>query len=343
MEFIVVGAGWAGERHVKAVQALQCEGVDVRVAALVDVDAEHLAQQARAWGVEAAHRELSEALAAHPEAEAVVLATPHRHHRRGTEEAARAGRHVLVEKPVALTLDDADAMIEACQRAGTTLMVAESARYQRANLLARDLVAAGRIGQVLTGRLNSIPRGRHTYSYPGRRAWLAEPDKGGTGIWMLNGIHQMSVARMLFGEVTRIYAREVHSARFESPLEATVVALVDFDSGAVAAVTQSAELHGYKRFSDLVLFGSEGTLEVRRDENLLTLYSGTAEPETFECSDGMRGEAPAHFVRQLEEFLKAAEEGRPPATDGQCERATLAAVLAGYQSLRSGRPAVLGR
>ena len=311
------------------------------MAALVDTDAEHLRRQAAEWGVEATYADLPSALAGCPRADGVVLATPHHLHRRGAEQAAAAGRHVLVEKPMALTLADADAMIAAAERAGVRLMVAESARYQRVNMALRQAVSDGRIGQVLSGRINFIPRGRHTYAYPGRRAWLADPAVCGGGIWMLNGVHEMSLARMLLGEPTRIYAREVHSEQFQSPLEATVVALVSFDSGAEVALTVSAELHGYKRFGDLVLFGSDGTLYLKgREDAELTVYteSGT---ETVDCAPDDRAGAAGAFVRQMEAFLAAIAAGRPPQTSGRSERQTLAAILAGYESVRTGLPVEL--
>ncbi len=338
MELIVVGAGWAGERHVRAIKALESEGADAHVAALVDVDRERLAGKRAAWGIEAAHADLPSALDAHPDAGAVVLATPHHLHRRGTELAAAAGRHVLVEKPMALILEDADAMIGACERAGTTLMVAESKRYQRASGIAREAVASGKIGRVLSGRVDFIGRGRHTYTYPGRRAWLADPEVCGGGIWMLNGVHDMSAARMLLGEVTRIDAREVHSDAFESGLEATVVALVEFASGAVITMTVSAELHGYRRFGGMVLFGNEGTIELgRHTSGEVRTYTGD-DPEIIDCAEEERAGAPGHFVRQMEEFLASIAEKREPFTSGPCERATLAAILAGYESIRTGMP-----
>jgi len=340
MDFIVVGAGWAGQHHVQAIQALQAEGVDARVAGLVDTDAEHLARCAAEWGIEQTFGSLEVALDALPDAAAVVLATPHHLHREGTEPAAAAGRRVLVEKPMALTLEDADAMIAACRDADVTLMVLESARYSRPSQAVAAAIAEGKIGQVLSGRMNRIPRGRHDFSYPGRRAWLADPAAGGSGMWMLNGIHAMSRARMFFGEVRRIYAREVHSGKFESDLEATVVAVLEFDSGAAATVTLSSELHGYKRYSDLVIFGADGTLGTSdRDGGQLRIDREDADsPEIIDCTDPPRGGAGASFVRQMEEFLAAIAEGREPATGGVSERASLAVVVAGYESMRTGRP-----
>ena len=338
MDLIIVGAGWAGEAHVKAVRALEREGVDCRVAALVDVDRNHLRGKAAEWGIEAAYAELPTALKDCDRADAVVLATPHHLHREGTEQASSAGRHVLVEKPMALTLDDADAMIEACERAGVTLMVAESARYGRAGIAVHDVLLSGKIGRVLSGRINQIYKGKHTYMYPGRRAWLADPAVCGGGIWMLNGIHTMSLARMLLGEPTRIYAREVHSDRFQSSLEATVVALVSFAGGAEITITVSAELHGYKRFGDLALFGTDGTLFVRRPgEGELAVYTEGG-LETIPCAEEEMDGARGAFVRQMKEFLAAIAEKREPQTSGRSERRTLAAILAGYDSIRTGSP-----
>lgn len=339
MNLIVVGAGWAGERHVRAAKALQRSGAEGRVVALVDTDSQHLAAKSAEWGIPAAYTDLGEALAAHPEAEGIVLATPHNHHRPGTEQAAAAGRHILVEKPIALSLADADAMIAACDDAGVTLMVAESACYRRANLAVREALDAGMIGQVLNGRIEAIYRGRHTYSYPGRRAWLADPDAGGSGIWMLNGIHAMAVARMLLGQPTRIYAREVHSDQFESPLEATVLALVSFAGGAEVAIIVSAELHGYKRFGGIVLFGADGTLACGRTEPAELTVHTDAGPQTVACADPDDPDDtdPAGpFARQLQEFAAAVAERREPFTSGRSERNTLAAIMAGYESVRTG-------
>jgi len=340
MDLIVVGAGWAGEHHVLAAQALQRAGAHTQVAALVDVDRQHLEQKAAEWRIDATYADLPTALSAHPDAMGVVLATPHHLHREGTEQAADAGRHVLVEKPMALTLQDADAMILACRRAGTTLMVAESTRYQKSTIAVRDAIRAGRIGQLLSGRMNMIFRGRRTYAYPGRRAWLADPNQGGSGIWMLNGIHGMSAARLFLGEVTRIYARQVKSDAFQSAPEATVVALIGFDSGAELTMTVSAELHGYGRFGDMVLFGSDGTLELSRHAGSeLKIYTDR-EPEIVSCDESPTDNADPHFVRQMQEFLDAAAQDREPFTSGPSERAALAAILAGYESIRTGQPIV---
>lgn len=340
MRFIIVGVGWAGERHARAVRALQSEGLNVEVAALVDADPEHLQRQARKLNVERTYRELAPALEAEPDAEAVIVATPHHLHRPHTERAAEAGRHVLVEKPMARRLEDADAMIAACQRAGVQLMVAESLRYDPCMVAVRRALQAGGIGQVLAGRINLIPHGYKTFRYPGRRSWLAQPESGGSGIWLLNGIHVMSAARMIFGEVESIHARTVASEQWRSELEATVVAQVRFDTGAVASLTVSAELHGYDRFADLAVFGAEGSLWCNwRKGSELHVYCGEEkQPEVIPCPAEQYAHTPEGFVRQLGEFVDAVQDDREPYTAGRDERETLAAVLAGYESAETGRP-----
>ncbi len=341
MEFIIVGAGWAGERHVGAIRVMERWGRDVRVSAVVDVDRDHLAQKALEWGIDATYSDLSSALERHPRAEGVVLGSPHHLHRGQTEIAADAGRNVLVEKPMALTLEDADAMISACERAGTTLMVAESARYSLSAKLIRDAIRDGKIGQVLSGRIHRVWKGRDTYEYPGRRAWLADPSVCGGGVWMLNGIHTMSLARMWFGEPTRIYALEVHSEKFQSTLEGTIVALVSFEGGAEITITVSAELHGYKRFSDVGIFGADGTLYSQVDTGRVEIYTEGGKEIIEPASDDIEGVG-GSFVRQMQEFVAAVSEKREPATPGASERQTLAAILAGYESARTGKPVELG-
>jgi len=336
MQFIIVGAGWAGQHHLEAVRALEQQGADLRVAALVDVDRNHLAAKAAELQVEKTYTSLETCLDELAHADAVVLATPHHLHLPGAQQAAAAGMHILVEKPMTVTLEDADAMIETARSAGVTLMVAESARYHLPNIAARDAITSGKIGQILSGRINFIARGRHTYSYPGRRAWLSDPATPGAGIWMLNGIHQMSVARMLCGEVSRIYAREVHSDKYESPLEATIVSELSFDNGAEVTMTVSAELHGYKTFGDTAIFGSDGTLYMRRGLDELHLYTEGG-VEKIDCREPQQQEAGGGFIRQMSEFVSAVQETREPLTSGPSERRTLAAILAGYESVRTGR------
>jgi len=343
VDFIVVGIGWAGRRHVRAIQCLQERGRDASVAAIVDTDPAHLAAQAAELGVERTFPDLETALAETPGADAVVLATPHHLHRQGVERAAGAGMHALVEKPMALSLADADAMIRACRGAGVELMVLESLRYQRRAMASAGVVREGRIGRVLYGRMNMIGPGRTTYAYPGRRAWLADPAVCGGGIWMLNGIHQMSAARMLLGEVGEITAREVHSEQFAGELEGTVAAMLRFESGAILHMTVSAELHGYRRFGDLVLFGTDGTLAVNWHDPAGILVCTEQGTETVDCAEDDEADPPPHFVHQMAEFLDAAAEGRRTRTDGASERETLAAILAGYESIRTGAPVRPGR
>ncbi|MEX2546052.1 MAG: Gfo/Idh/MocA family oxidoreductase [Phycisphaeraceae bacterium] len=346
MDLIIVGLGWAGVRHAQAVRELEAEG-GVRLVAVVDPDRAHREAEVsrlRAAGV-MGYDDLGEALASHAGA-GVVVATPHGLHAEGVCAAAAAGRAVMVEKPIAPTLDEADAMIAACEQAGVTLMVAESIRYNRVTRKLTKIVASGRVGQPLAARFSFIGRGGQQYGYPGRRAWLGRPDRGGSGIWLLNGIHHVSLARMLLGEVERVTASEVRSASLDAPVEATVMALLQFASGAVAHMTSSAELRGYKRFRDVVVFGSEGTVctDLREPERI-ELYRGQAEqPDVIDAAelespgpaDGAVEQAPVHFVRQMREFVNAVAQEREPATSGRGERATLAVIVAGYESMRTG-------
>ncbi|KKL49850.1 hypothetical protein LCGC14_2311380, partial [marine sediment metagenome] len=117
-----------------------------------------------------------------------------------------------------------------------------------------------------------------------------------------------------------------------------VSALATFVSGAIANITISAELHGYERFSDLVVFGTDGTLAVNWKGGREIALCTDDGAETIPCAEDADGPEEPHFVRQIAEFLASVRDDRPSLTDGKSERATLAAILAGYESIRTGQP-----
>jgi len=194
---VVVGVGWAGTRQIEAIREL---GRAVEVACLVDADAELLREKSAALDVPGTYLDLDAALAA-TDVDAVSICLPHAVHCSTALAAIEAGKCVLVEKPMAPTVEDATCMIEAAEAAGVTLYVAENVPYQPISKRLRRIVASGeQIGELTAAALVAGFRAPN-FGYPGRRAWLTEPELGGTGAWMLHGIHTMAQLRYVFGEV----------------------------------------------------------------------------------------------------------------------------------------------
>jgi predicted dehydrogenase len=325
----VVGVGWAGARLLEAVDEL--DG-DIEVACLVDPDEERLAEVARRFGVERVHTRMHDALS--DDVEAVIVCSPHRHHAEQSLDAIQAGRHVLVEKPMALDLRDADAMVEAAARASVVLGVAENEVHEEwVAELRREVESGARIGEVAFGVV--IAGGRMPdLRYPGRRAWLTEPGAGGTGSWMLHGIHTVAVARHVFGDFRRVHAVEHRTGSFERPdLEATMSLHLTTESGVPVHLVQTPEVDlGVDRRA-ITIYGDRGIIRADPDGWMQMGAQGERAAMKAMKADGRA----RSYARELRAFVGAVRDGVTMSTSGASERHSLAVVLAALESVRAGR------
>jgi UDP-N-acetyl-2-amino-2-deoxyglucuronate dehydrogenase len=153
-----------------------------------------------------------EALLANPDVDAVYIAVPHYLHAPIGLQALRAGKHVLLEKPIATTLRDADALIAGAKEAGRTLSIAFTAQVDRAMQAARRLIADGAIGKVIGTRIVYRSQKPESYwhgGYSGRiqTDWRIAKAKAGGGILIMNAVHDLNTLRFVTGlEVRRVYA-----------------------------------------------------------------------------------------------------------------------------------------
>lgn len=333
LRLAIVGAGWAGHRQGQAIREL--EGV-IELVSLVDRDATHLATVADALGVERTATDF-EGVLGDPEIDAVSICTPHRLHAPMAIAAARAGKHVLVEKPMATTVDEAGAMIDAAESAGVRLVVAENQVYEPSTRRLAEIVAAHRdIGHLAFAAVIDGYRARDP-KYEGRRDWLTRPEAGGTGTWILQGIHTIARIRFIFGEVASIFVREHRTPTFLRPdLEATMSALLILESGPGVWFVQTPEVELSSRMI-VQLYGDEGVV----------LADATGYETRFGPRSPVRrlefpGERLSSYALELRAFLdEIAGHGVAP-TSGRSERRSLAVVEAGLESARTGMPVPLG-
>ncbi len=330
LRMAVVGVGAVGGWQVEAAREL---GRKVEVTCLVDRDPDHLKARAGEFGIERTCTDLDEALA-DPEIDAVSICTPHAEHAPQAVAAAGAGKHVLVEKPMALTVAEATRMIEAADRAGVRLYVAESICYHPMARFLREEVATGRrIGEVVSASVSAGFRARPTYAYTGRREWLSDPRRGGTGTWMLHGIHTMAMVRYVLGEAASVYMREHHARGFQrDDVEGTMTGLLHMEAGFQATVLQSCEVRFPEPPGGWVICGDRGLLQATRES--CTTWSeadGDRQQELDYPEDAL-----SPFAREIEAFADYVLCGAEGPTSGRGERRSLAIVQAGYESARSG-------
>ena len=231
LRLAIVGCGWAGRRHAAVSKAA---GAEVILA--IDTDLERAEALASSYPGARAATDLRRALD-HPAVEAVSLCLPHHLHAEAAIQAAQAGKHLLVEKPIAATLDEADGMIRAADEARVTLMVAETVRFHPLYLTLQDLIRSGVIGKPALVQVT-----RQAYlrqSFLEERPWFLDAKQAAGGIMMSGGVHDFEALRMLLGEVESVYALRAPQRFLEMEGDDTSIAALRFRSGAAGTLVES--------------------------------------------------------------------------------------------------------
>jgi predicted dehydrogenase len=329
----VVGVGWAGTRQAHAAREL--DGA-VEVVCLVDPDAAHLEAVARELGVARTYLRLEDALA-DPGIDAISICTPHRLHAAMAIAAAEAGKHVLVEKPMAMSVAEATRMIGAARSAGVQLYVAENQVYETAATRLAEIVRSGEhIGELTFAALVSGYRAPDP-GYPGRRAWLTRPELGGTGTWMLQGIHAVARCRFVLGEVATVFIRDHRAASFaRDDLEATMSGVLQLESGVVVWLVQTTETDLSPRLRGFQLHGDRGSVIAHSDgyEVYRRDIRDDGRPVLFAYPPQDR----SSYALELEAFAEYVGGRRTGPTTAESERRSLAVIEAGVESARTGLP-----
>jgi predicted dehydrogenase len=319
----IAGAGTMGTMHAESCRKLP----GVRATWVVDPILERAEALARPLGARVAG-DLAEALT-DPELDAVIAAVPTPVHRAVTEQAAAAGKHVLCEKPIALTLADAQAMAEACRRAGVRFMVGHVVRFFPEYARIQQLLAEGAIGQVGVARVSRL----NAYPYLGR-SWYADYDQSGGPIVDLM-IHDLDTLRWYFGEVERVYARGLSDSPYRTKVD-YALAILRFASGEIAHIEASWAHTSFRTAIEIA--GSEGILRHSSDETAALRLEQTAPPEATAGVQVPRGPLPeSPYQTELRHFVDRLADGAPFLTDGDEALRSLALALAVRESVRTGR------
>jgi predicted dehydrogenase len=318
----IIGCGWAGEQHMRAMRQLPERA---ELCALSDVDQERVESTAREWGVPVARVDYR-ALLDRDLLDAVSLCLPHQLHASAAIAAAEAGLHVLVEKPLATTLAEADGMIDAAAAYGVQLMVAENTRFDATAIRAADLIRSGALGDLFLVR---ISREHQMHDYLRQRPWFLQETSG--GIMVSGGVHDFELLRMLAGEVEHVYGLAGHKVLEEMVADDTSVALAGMQDGAAAVLVESFSLRTSTPGVHASVHGSQGSLWFHGDRLKLYTAAQDGHPERVE-----EIVIPARdtFQAEIVHFLDCLDSGREPLTSGREERKPLAAVLATYASMK---------
>jgi predicted dehydrogenase len=275
--------------------------------------------------------------------DAVYIATPPNVHREQTLACADAGKHVLCEKPLGLTVADAEAMIAACHESGVRLGTAFMMRFLAQHQAALQLIRDGKLGQPVFARAQLS-----CWYPPIPGAWRQDPAFGGGGSLMDMGGHCIDLLEMFYGPVKAVSCftqRAVHSY----PSEDSAVASLQFASGALGVVDAFFCVPDEASQNRLELYGSMGSILAKgtlgqgdRGEMLAFLKEGAGAYEAKQARSGSGGmpitlEPINTYRAEIEEFSQAILDGCEPSSNAQLGLQSQRVLAACYQSVQTGR------
>ena len=279
-------------------------------------------EYARRFGGAGAFGSYSEAVS-DPRVQAAYVCTPHHLHRDHAELAAQAGKHVLLEKPIARTLEEAEDIIRLSRDSGITLMIAENYHYLPQVRKCKELVDQGTIGGVRLAQVQEEAPFR-----PG--SWRADAALSGGGVLIDGGIHKVHFLRQLLGEPSRVYAALLSPSLPGHQGEDGIVATLTWDSGPVGFINHAWTCAQHPPPHWAAVSGERGRIYFELDTTVIRLERN-AHLETLVVPADRGG-----LVGMVREFMVCIREDRRPETTGESGLADLGIVLAAYESMRRG-------
>jgi len=332
--FGIIGSGMMGRTYSAGI-VRQAES-----ARLVAIAGGHRTETLAAeWSVAA--EPSVDALLDRKDVDVVVIATPHTTHLPLALKAAAAGKHVYLEKPMALDTHECTQIVEACRKAGVLLTVASQSRYNEISERAKDLIEDGTIGPIRMFRVTSPTVG---WDVPAD-GWFVDPKEGGAYLdW---GPHGCDTLRWFTGSDATLAFGMFSNFGHIPALDPSAMVSYRLASGAMAQFWMSYEIPapGLGSYMQWLAVGENGMLDFDRDH--LRVGRGNGWQQVLELPawdwlvDPLAARRLAMTSRQVEEFARALERGEPPTITGEDGRAAIEMVEGAIRSSHTGQAVAL--
>ncbi|HLA85054.1 MAG TPA: Gfo/Idh/MocA family oxidoreductase [Thermoguttaceae bacterium] len=338
--FGIIGCGMIADFHSRAV----ADTPGAKVAACFDTRPEAADRLAEKTGCRAYHR-LADMLA-DPAVDVVTIGTPSGAHMEPAVAAARAGKHVIVEKPLEITLSRCDRIIDECRKARVVLSTIFPSRFHAASVEMRKALDQGRFGRLVAG--DAYVKWFRTQKYYDSGAWRGTWELDGGGALMNQAIHSVDLLVSLMGPVAEVRAQTALLAHERIAVEDHAVATLRFANGALGVIEASTAVYpGYLK--RIEIHGTEGSAALEeedlvkwdfakrkaRDAAILEKMAskssgagGAADPAAI----GHHGHA-----MQFRDVVRAIRKGTAPSIDGPEGRRSVEVILAIYKAAETGR------
>ena len=330
LKFGLVGCGRVSENHLKALSSGQ---LAAQLVAVADVDESKAGAKGQKYGVPF-YRDYHKMMERHPEIQAVIIATPTGYHAAHTLDLAQHGKHIVVEKPMALRVRDCDAMIRACARYHCRLFVVKQNRFNPAVVAARDALDRGRFGKLVMGTVRV--RWHRTQAYYEQDDWH--------GTWALDGgvmsqqaSHHVDLLQWFMGPITDLQCRTA-TRLMDIEVEDTALAMIQFASGALGAFEATVATRPEDLEGSLSILGENGSVVLGGHAVNRILYwrFTTAEPVDAEIQHQFSQDVPNVYGRghlpYLANVIEAIQQNKPGLVEGLEGKKNVEILTALYES-----------
>ena len=346
----IVGCGMIARFHVRALNDIP----GTRLAAVFDqIPASAAKLQAEVkeqWNIQCDTAPDLDTMLKRKDVDIIIITTPSGNHMEPAVAAANAKKHVVVEKPMEITLERCDNIINACDKNKVKLCTIFPSRFGDANQALKAAVTAGRFGRLTLGETTC--KWWREQSYYDQGGWRGTWALDGGGALMNQAIHNVDLLLWMMGDVTHIMGFTTLLAHERIEVEDTCVACLQFKSGALGVIQATTSVWpGYPK--TISIHGDQGSAVIEQDD-LLRWDFKTAKPDDdairqrFAQKVGASGGASnpsaiSHVghARQLTDFIQAIQTGRAPLVDGREGRKAVEVILGVYASTKTGQQVVL--
>jgi len=334
----LIGCGDVSPRYAEALQEID----DAELVLVMDVQNKVAQRFAEEFNV--AYTDNLEDIISDREIDMVIVAVPHYLHAPITIQAAKAGKHVMCEKPIATTLDDAERMIEECKNAGVKLGINFAMRYHPASKKVKEFLDKGVIGRIFNIEMVSFGFKKESYwteGYRGRSIthWRGKWDKSGGGVLIMNFSHHIDLVRYLTGlEVIRVSAEY---GTYGSPagveVEDTLNATLKFNNDAIGGIYTSTIARGSSE-NHISILGTHGQIVFMTEPMKVFTTKDDVGLTPNQWNEFPVGDIGLSFYRDMvKDFIDAIIEDRPAPVSGTDGLKCLEVVLSIYRAGREGK------
>jgi len=327
MNFAIVGCGHIAKKHAEAIEKI--EGANL--VAVCDKVSQAMDEYVQKYGAKP-YENLSDMLN-NPSIDVVNICTPSGLHASIAVEAAKAGKHLIVEKPLALTLKDADQIINACKENNARLAVVHPNRFRPVVKELRKLMDEGRFGKL--SHANATVRWNRNQAYYDQASWRGTKALDG-GVLMNQAIHNLDLLIWLMGDVDEVYSMSATRLR-KIEAEDVSTGVVRFQNGALGVVEAATTIYPKNLEESLSIFGEKGTAIIGGTNatqfKYLTVES-LKDEETNALIEKVKANPLGKSGHQciIEDMIKAIEQDCDPIVSGEDGKRVLQLVLAFYKS-----------